>query len=636
LPLTSATATHPHVASSPEDPSNAPEPPRAEGMQTEPLARGQAMRERLIAKAAAARQPHGDAGPNETSESDPAAQNEARPEVAPLELELDLVAGAGQPKLGTGANSSRRGQLSPNVLALFGTLLGLATVSSLVALGIHLDPQQHRAKPAPSAAVSAAPAPPKPAAPAPLLRDIRPRNKLPGPWRIQDAKGDPALKVIEGQVGALPFLKAIQQAGVPEKEGYRVLKILGKVKNLDNCDKSDRFLALLERSGLRLTAFEYQVSPEEVYQAKQDARGILVAEKLDLKVARNQVRGAFVIDTGGIDASAQKAGFEPGLAKVLAKTLDGHLSLDELSRGDRLRVIAQEVAVLGQFSRYAGIEALELEFQDPSVKPLRVYWFQGPTSRGHYDAGARAPFEGGWRKPIKDAEVTSKFNPKRLHPVLKKVMPHNGTDFGAAVGTPVGASTYGTVSFLGYAGPSGNLVKVEHSNGITTGYAHLSRFAEGLKVGDKVKRLQLVGYVGSTGRSTGPHLHFSAEKADRFFDPETLNLDGMRILPPSERDPFNQVKARYDALLDAISLPEALPPLPSAELPSADPESAPFASAPVAPTAPAAPATTASVAGPATAAPATAPGSTPATAVYLSDKELLKLQSATDEGEVEE
>src|SRR5690606_23158210 len=106
---------------------------------------------------------------------------------------------------------------------------------------------------------------------------------------------------------------------------------------------------------------------------------------------------------------------------------------------------------------------------------------------------------------------------------------------------------------------SGNLVKVQHPGDIETGYAHLSRFAEGLKVGDRVKRLQVIGYVGSTGRSTGPHLHFTVKKDGKFIDPITLNLDGMRVLPKSERDAFMQVKAKYDALLDAIQLPAPLP-----------------------------------------------------------------------------
>src|SRR5690606_9800545 len=230
-------------------------------------------------------------------------------------------------------------------------------------------------------------------------------------------------------------------------------------------------------------------------------------------------------------------------------------TLSELEAGDRLRIIVQEVTVLGEFSRYAGVEAVEVT--KSSDKPLRIYYYNHPTEGGYFDHSGRAPYEGGWRKPIPGAPVTSKFNMTRMHPVLKKVMPHTGTDFGAPPGTPIGASAPGRVSFIGYAGPSGNLVKIEHGGGYETGYAHLSRFAEGLKVGDQVKRMQVVGYCGSTGRSTGPHLHFTVKKDGKFIDPESLNLDGMRVLPPSHRETFGEVKRKYDELLDAIPLPES-------------------------------------------------------------------------------
>lgn len=633
---------------------------RAQLPKGEPLPRGQAVRDRLLAKAAeAARGPTPAPPPAAAGAPEPeAAHGEAKDEPEPepeqpeqtaqteppqrvpssLDVELELVAGRPQQE----PSASRAPRLSPNLLALCGTLLGLAAVGSLVALGIHLDRRvlgpiaSGAAEPSPGAPASAAlPAP----AEAPGVRP-RQRKKITGPWRIRDEAAQPGARIVEGQIGVQPFLKALQSAGVSSKDGYRVLKVLGGLKNLDNCAKSDRFVALLERASARLTAFEYVVGPEEIYQAKQDGRGILVAKKLDLHVERAQVRGAFAVDKGGVDKSAIRAGFDLGLGKVLAKAVDGHLNLDELERGDRVRVVAQEVAVLGEFARYAGIEAIEIQFGDADRKPLRIYWFQGPRSRGYFDAGGRSPYEGGWRKPVKDGTVTSKFNPKRMHPVLKKVMPHNGTDFGAPTGTPVLASSYGTVTHVGYSGPSGNLVKLEHPGGIVTGYAHLSRFAEGLRVGDKVKRLQLVGYVGSTGRSTGPHLHFSAEKADRFFDAESLNLDGMRVLPSDERAVFAQTRAQYDALLDEIPWPAPLAPADPAPAPAAaegdDPalEEEPTAEAPAAP--PAVKPAAASAPAPAAKPMAAPPNGQTRSSVYLTDKELLKLQSQSDDGEVEE
>jgi murein DD-endopeptidase MepM/ murein hydrolase activator NlpD len=341
------------------------------------------------------------------------------------------------------------------------------------------------------------------------------------------------------------------------------------------------------------------------------------------------------------------AGFDPGLGKALARALDGQNNLDEVGKGDMFRVVAQEVTALGQFSRYAGVEALEFLRATPNKPPLRVYYFDYNGTRGYYDAQGRGPHEGGWRKPIKDARVTSPFNLKRLHPVLKKIMPHLGTDLGAAAGTPVGAAAPGLVSFIGWGGPSGNLVKIQHPNGIETGYAHLSKFVDGLKVGVLVRRLQIVGYVGSTGRSTGPHLHFSASKNGQFIDAESLNLDGMRTLKREEREAFLQVTRKYDSLLDGISLPEADPtaeplgPTPPEPAASADPRETETAHAASDPSleedgegAPEDDAHAHSVAAPGSKVPAGAPP--PHNSVYITDKELLRMQGASDDGEVAE
>jgi len=106
------------------------------------------------------------------------------------------------------------------------------------------------------------------------------------------------------------------------------------------------------------------------------------------------------------------------------------------------------------------------------------------------------------RAPVAFRRISSIFG-VRKHPIFGEWRNHTGTDYAAAMGTPVGASGPGVVKFIGNGGPSGNLVTIEHAGGLETGYAHLSRFESGLKVGDHVTALQIVGYVGSTGRSTG-------------------------------------------------------------------------------------------------------------------------------------
>lgn len=565
--------------------------------------------------------------PNEAPLPSSAPPPSSEPKTAsPLALELERIAGHA-PAPWTPS------RLNPNLVALLGGLLGLTFMGSLGILFSRLSEGDSSQTP-----TSAQPGEnSEEAAAAPETESAPPaREKKPGPWRIADEKDAVGKRIIQGKIGKQPFLTAIQNAGLARGEAYRAYISLKDIRNLDRCGASDQFIAQIDAASKKLLAFEYVVNPEEIYQATTGEDGLLRGKRLDLQVERNQVRRALVHDGQSFEESAQRAGFDSGLSRAVAKALAGHMMLDELKARDRLRVIVQEVTVLGEFSRYAGVEAIEV-LRD-GKKPERYYYYSHPQEGGYFDASGKAPFEGGWRKPMPGAPVTSKFNMTRMHPVLKRVMPHNGTDFGAPTGTPIGATAPGVISFMGMAGPSGNLVKIKHAGGYESGYAHLSRYGENLKVGDSVERMQVIGYCGSTGRSTGPHLHFTMQKDGKFIDPESLHLDGMRVLPPSHRAEFAQVREKYDPILDSIALP-ALPALPSE--PSLPEESTPSpgsaevpdlaeapSAAPVPPSSPppSSPLPSAPAAGPAT---RVAPK-----AIFLSDSDLLKMQSATDEGEV--
>ncbi len=623
----------------------------------EAAGRGAEVRERLLAKARSAEQ----ARAEEPTGLDQELEAIGRPTIAAANGAGDAEDFRPPPPSGRAPSApytpAAPRELSPTLVAIFSALVGMATIASITALFMSMETRMPGS--ATTMAVDATPstAPVTPTAPEPRQKAKHQRQKVPGPWRLSDAKGDGKYRFIEGKVGTDSFLKALEAAGASEAQGYRVLAAMRGVLDLDKCKKADRFQALIERGSNKLFALEYLAGAEDVYQAKE-TDGRLTGSKLDLKIERGQVLGALSYDGSSFDHSADVAGFDPGLSKVVARALDGHMSLDELDRGDVVRLVVQEVTVLGEFSRYAGVEALELVRVDPKKTHLRIYYSDAPGVRGYYDREGKAPFEGGWRKPIKDAQRTSPFNPHRVNPVLHKVMPHQGTDFGSPVGTPIGAASFGTVSFVGPAGPAGNLVKVIHPGGVETGYAHMSRFAEGLKVGDKVKRMQLLGYVGSTGRSTGPHLHFSTSRDGVFFDPETLNLDGMRQLTPEEREAFRPLMAKYDPMLDGIPMPERFAPLVIARAEPAVAAAAPSAGAAPAPAddaagegddegspaaaaaAPGVPVPAVAIAPDAAAAPAAAATAAAqksgGSSVYLSDKELRDAQSATDDGEVEE
>lgn len=591
-----------------------------------------------------------------------------------MEAELEQLAGPRQ-RLVSEPMRVGKAVLSPTTTLVGLTLIGLAAISSLFLLLSKFAPKgtpdgasaieattlaavPNLTAPDPNLAYSAAL--PPPVAP--------PERKLEaGPWRIGAAEG--GQRLIRGSVGSNPFLKAIEEAGIEKNQAYRVYAALKSHKDFDHCRPKDEFKALVNRADKRVVAFEYVVSKEEVYQAREES-GKLVGKPLDLKVSKHRVQGSLLITAAGFAAAVQNAGLEPSIGEVVNRGLAGHTNVSQFRAGDRLRVVAQEVTVLGEFHRYAGIEALE--YVPVEGEPIRIYYHA--AKKQYYDAKGRAPGEGGWRSPVRGAPITSKFNPQRMHPILKKKMPHNGTDFGAPTGTPIYAASYGKISKLGNYGANGNYIAIEHDNGYETGYSHCSRFEPGLKVGDTVKRSQVIGYVGSTGRSTGPHLHFSARKNGAYIDAETLHLDALTVLPAAERAVFQGVKEKYDALLEAVALPPALPPqlvavaaptsaqedmdgeggegdaLPGAAMPppgspaavmampnvpAAVPPNAlpPNAPAPVMPLAP--PGAPVQAAPQVPGVPAQLPVA-PGGAFFLSDKDLLQNQPAVDDGEVAE
>jgi murein DD-endopeptidase MepM/ murein hydrolase activator NlpD len=490
------------------------------------------------------------------------------PPAAPRGPLAGLVSGpntTGQNGLGSGLGASLRTMprvhtgvvLSPRMTAIFGGLFGLATMTSIIALLIQVVPPRDERAVVANAALShrLGDSPDEPEAsdaPAPKKHE---RVIVPGPWRLSELSKDPSVEISSGTIGTMSFIDALAEKKVPKAQAYRIMKAFGELRKFDKCGKKDRYFVAMDRATKRVKAFEYEVNPAEIIQAAEDQSGILVGKKLDMQIAEGEVVGAFYVSKD-LSASYKFGGFEDGVVALIDEALGGRLSSEGFDEGATVRLIAVEETALGAFSKYKRVVALEYRPADPAGKPIRVYAFHGQESRGYWDEKGKQPYSGGWQSPVPGAPVTSRFNPKRMHPVLHKIMPHNGTDFGAASGTPIYSAFRGVIDWIGPAGPSGNLVTVMHPNGVQTGYAHMSKFAAGIKIGMKVGAHQLLGYVGTTGRSTGPHLHFSAKRNGVFFDAETLHVDGERLMPPMDRAAFLEAKAELDKRLDAIPLPE--------------------------------------------------------------------------------
>ena len=191
---------------------------------------------------------------------------------------------------------------------------------------------------------------------------------------------------------------------------------------------------------------------------------------------------------------------------------------------------------------------LKLSGQDNSL-----YYFDNKGSEGHYDKNGKSVKKALMKTPINGARLSSPFG-MRKHPIDGFNKMHRGTDFAAPMGTPIMASGDGVIQKAGWCGGGGNCIKIKHNSTYKTVYAHMSKFARGMKTGVRVKQGQTIGYVGSTGKSTGPHLHYEVIVNGKKVNSQKLKLPSGKILKGKERKLFETEKIKIEVLRSEIIL----------------------------------------------------------------------------------
>jgi murein DD-endopeptidase MepM/ murein hydrolase activator NlpD len=176
-----------------------------------------------------------------------------------------------------------------------------------------------------------------------------------------------------------------------------------------------------------------------------------------------------------------------------------------------------------------------------------LYYFDAKGSEGHYDKNGKSVRKALMKTPINGARLSSPFG-MRKHPIDGFNKMHRGTDFAAPMGTPIMASGDGLIKKAGWCGGGGNCVVIKHNSTYKTVYAHMSKFASGIRSGVRVKQGQTIGYVGSTGKSTGPHLHYEVIVNGKKINSQTLKLPSGKVLKGQERKVFETKKIKLDVL----------------------------------------------------------------------------------------
>ena len=250
------------------------------------------------------------------------------------------------------------------------------------------------------------------------------------------------------------------------------------------------------------------------------------------------------------------------LAWAIADVYDWEVDFTrDLRPGDRVEVLIERLQSPEGEKRFGRILAARV---DVAGSPSFAFAFDGGAGQGgFYDDRGRSLRRAFLRAPLRFSHISSRFG-GRFHPILRRWRTHEGTDYAAGYGTPVRSTADGVVMIAGRNGGYGNLIEIRHANGIRTRYGHLSKFAKGLHVGERVRQEQVIGYVGATGLATGPHLHYEFLVNGRPTNPQRKDAGAGEPVPSKLKSAFDNVRAQLLAELEPTALPAATPALGAA------------------------------------------------------------------------
>jgi murein DD-endopeptidase MepM/ murein hydrolase activator NlpD len=346
------------------------------------------------------------------------------------------------------------------------------------------------------------------------------------------AGGDAGLNVSTGAFTGGAFWNDLSAAGRPDGEIAGIDKALSAAMKGRHPRSGDRYAIALTTTG-SLARFAVATGTE-LFELRSNEKGRFDVLRATLPVTVSSELVSGTIETSLWESLASKR-VSPAVildfADIFAWEID---FLTEPRKGDRYAFIIETGRT--SFGAAAGqkIPAALYNGEETGLKSAYQY------KDGYYRAEGKSLKRQFLRAPLVFRRISSHFNPRRYHPVLRIFRPHNGIDYAAPPGTPVSAVADGTVSFVGRKGGYGKFIQLRHGGTYVTGYGHLRGFARGLRAGKKVAQGEVIGYVGSTGLASGPHLDFSIKMNGRFVNFLKLSLPSASSLSGQELAAFTE------------------------------------------------------------------------------------------------
>ena len=342
------------------------------------------------------------------------------------------------------------------------------------------------------------------------------------------------------------FDQILKNYSIDQKEINKIKKTLQLKININQLNTKQSLNFNVDKTNNKIVEFTFQISnTQKIYLSRN-----VIDDSFDEKIVSVKLNKLILYKENVILQSLYKSAINQKIPANIIIQFAGIYGFQvdfqrDIRRQDKFQIMYEifvnennELIETGEIL----FANLKLSGQDNSL-----YYFDKQGSEGHYDKNGKSVKKALMKTPINGARLSSPFG-MRKHPIDGFNKMHKGTDFAAPMGTPIMASGDGIIKKAGWCGGGGNCVKIKHNSTYATVYAHMSKFARGIKNGVRVKQGQTIGYVGSTGKSTGPHLHYEVIVNGKKVNSQKLKLPSGKILKGEERKLFETKKIKLDVL----------------------------------------------------------------------------------------
>ena len=343
--------------------------------------------------------------------------------------------------------------------------------------------------------------------------------------------------------------KILKKYKVKDREIQTVIneyKKFGKSSQLSIGKKIAIIIEKNTKEGNSVIKFSVPITKSTTIEITKNEENKIISKKIITKLYKKKILSENVIKNS-LYASAIKAKINPDTIIEFARIFGFEIDFQrDIRKNDYFKVVYEKY--FDESGKFIKSGSILYAHMSVNGREISLYKFGDDDNYGYFDINGKSVEKALMKTPINGARLSSSYG-MRKHPITGFTKMHQGTDFAAPLGTPIMASGSGTITRAKWCGGGGNCIKIKHNSTYQTIYAHMQSFAKGMKVGKKVRQGQIIGYVGSTGISTGPHLHYEVIVNGKKVNSQTLKLPSGKVLKNEERQLFEIHRIKTDVLI---------------------------------------------------------------------------------------